>query len=427
MTTRKTLLRHHTPGATPLSPRNVLFIENSIGLSGSTISLCNLLSHLDQKVYRPFVVFSRVAQRHYALHYLDHRINTTVITPRNSFKASPLLKAFLSRLKPNHPRFTRFLFSILALLDLFFVIGPYAFRLYRFAQKHHIHLIHHNNGFDVAAVLLARLLRIPLIAYQRGDEWNSRTVRHLSRFVHFYIANSEATRRNLLAIGVNGDRIRVVHPPVDFSRFDYRLDATPLRSLFGLSTSAPCFGIPGSLVDWKGHRCFLKAAAIVMNKIPAARAFIIGDVPDGDTAYKQELLELGRELGINDRVVFTGFRVDIQRFIQLLDVVVHASVSPEPFGRVIVEAMAMKKPVIATRAGGPIEIIQDRHTGFLTPPEDYEALAERIIEVLSDRDLAQKISEHAYEQAKARFSLPSHVRMVEEIYSKAMTLDAMGR
>jgi glycosyltransferase involved in cell wall biosynthesis len=118
--------------------------------------------------------------------------------------------------------------------------------------------------------------------------------------------------------------------------------------------------------------------------------------------------------------VFTGFRKDIPEVIQLLDVVVHASVKPEPFGRVIAEGMAMGKPVVASMNGGPLEIIQDGRTGYLVPSDDPEKLAHRIIELLSDRSRAGALGRKARQDAVARFSPRSHARLIEQVYENVL-------
>jgi glycosyltransferase involved in cell wall biosynthesis len=106
--------------------------------------------------------------------------------------------------------------------------------------------------------------------------------------------------------------------------------------------------------------------------------------------------------------------------LTLLDVVVHASTEPEPFGRVIAEAMAMRRPVIATRAGGPTEIIEDGRTGFLVPPGDVEALADQITALLTDSALAGRIAEAGYEEARKRFSAEAHSALVQGVYDSVL-------
>jgi len=414
-------------GVAPVPPARILFIENSIGVSGSTISLCTLLRRLGRGRYEPSVVFSRAAQHECLLGSGAPPTDAKVILWRNGLKSTRRGRAFykmaLRRARPVRQLLT----GLLAALDLVLVVVPYTLRLYWLARGRGVALVHHNNGVEPRSVLLARLLGVPLVVYQRGDEWHSRTARILAQMVTLYVANSEATKQNLVELGVASSRIRVVYPPVDLERFDPGVEAARQGVEFGVRAGQPCFGIFGTLLPWKGHRVFLKAARRVMDQIPNARAFVIGEVPQRDQAYREELKRLAEELGIAERVVFTGFREDIPELMQLLRVVVHASVVPEPFGRVIAEAMAMGKPVVATAAGGPLEIIEDGWSGYLVPPDQDEAMAERIVHLLSDAAHADRMGHRAREVVEARFSAEAHARLIEGVYDEVLARPTRSR
>jgi len=193
--------------------------------------------------------------------------------------------------------------------------------------------------------------------------------------------------------------------------------STLTRATFGVPEASPCFGIVGLLVAWKGQDVFLRAAKRVLEQVPEAYAFVIGGAPRGGRDYEEMLRALAAELGIADRVIFTGFRSDIPDMLKLLHVVAHASVQTEPFGRVIAEAMAMGRPVVAARAGGPTEIIDDGRTGFLVPTRDDEALANRIAALLRDPEMATRIGEAGRRAVIEKFSAEDHVRLVTELYT----------
>ncbi len=401
-------------------PFNVLFIENSVGLSGSTMSLGVLLNHLDERALRPHVVVSRPEQAQHLRSHLRKSIAIEVISSGSGLKRAGWLQWILGEPSGRAAWLKRFARRIIACLDVVTVTIPYALRLWRFARRQGIALIHHNNGFDLGAIILARLLRVPLVAYQRGPEWDSPTVRRLAPRVSRYIANSAATREDLLSLGIPASRVSIIYPPLDLGVFDHRQPPALSRSAFGLDAVTPCFGIIGMLLPWKGHAVFLRAARRILDRFPHARAIIVGGPPAGGESYEAELKALARELGIADRVIFMGFRDDVAEIIKLLDVVVHASISPEPFGRVIVEAMAMRRPVVASRAGGPLEIIEDNRNGFLVLPGDDEALASRVIALLEDPRLAARIAEAAQQDVVRRFSAENHAGDVQELYETVL-------
>jgi glycosyltransferase involved in cell wall biosynthesis len=215
-----------------------------------------------------------------------------------------------------------------------------------------------------------------------------------------------------------------VYPPVDVELFNPAGGGGAARREFAVERDQRTFGIIGSLRERKGHRVFLRAAARVMREQPGARAFVIGEAAPKDAAYRQELVHLADELGIRDRVTFTGFRSDVKELIELLDVVAVPSVKPEPFGRVIIEAMAMGKPVVASRAGGPPEIIAHEENGLLVTPNEDEPLAVAITRLLSDRDFAATIAARGQQDARRRFSLSTHVEIMQAVYT---TLISTGR
>jgi len=389
------------------APVPVAFIESSIGLSGSTMSLSVLVRRLDRERFEPHVVVAREDQGEYVREVAGLLAERIAPRPRGAARPG----------------------KVAALRDLLVVTIPYANALRRFVRRHGIRLIHQNNGFDVAAILAARWSGIPLVAYQRGREWNSSLVRRLAPLATRYIANSQVTRENLLELGISPAQVNVVYPPVDLENFDADRPAAPelRRPAFGIPAQAPCVGIVGQLQAWKGHKLFLRAFAQVLRTVPEAWACIVGAPPAGGEAYERELRELAGALGIAHRVVFAGFIADVPSALQLFDVVVHASIEPEPFGRVIAEAMAMRKPVVASDEGGPREIIDHGRTGLLFPRGDEGALAESVVSLLREPARAMRIAEAGYSDMRQRFSATQHARLIEEVYADVLRGSGNGR
>ncbi len=158
------------------------------------------------------------------------------------------------------------------------------------------------------------------------------------------------------------------------------------------------------LQEWKGQHVFLQAAKHVLEQVPNSVAVVVGDAPDGSTAYPSRLRTLASDLGIADRVVFAGYRQDVPQVMANLDVVVHASVKPEPFGTVVAEAMAMQRGVVAAKAGGPAEYVEHGINGFLTAPFDAREMAHAITTLLLDHALRTRMGEQARKTVVERFS-----------------------
>ena len=180
-----------------IRPRRVLFIENSIGLAGSTLSLCTLLRHLDRDAISPFVLVSRTEQLDYARKVLDPSIPIALMPSRAAL---------------NHRRWRTGGVPVSRLRSIAESIAETlsrAWYLWREVQKRRIDLIHHNNGFDTATVLAARGTGVPLLMYQRGREWNSRLTRLVAPWATHYVANSSDTGRNLEELGVPASKISI--------------------------------------------------------------------------------------------------------------------------------------------------------------------------------------------------------------------------
>jgi glycosyltransferase involved in cell wall biosynthesis len=155
---------------------------------------------------------------------------------------------------------------------------------------------------------------------------------------------------------------------------------------------SPLVGIVGRLEEWKGQDLFLHAAARIADRHPAARFAIVGGAILGsEGSYPLRLRELTVELGIDDRVHFSGHVDDVFPWFDAFDVCVHATAG-EPFGLVLVEAMALGTPLVATALGGPVEIVEDGRSGLLVAPGCQRALAEAVDAILGDAALAARLS-----------------------------------
>jgi len=218
------------------------------------------------------------------------------------------------------------------------------------------------------------------------------------------IVNSEATRDAFVASGGHRPKTALVYNGINATPFDAvtQEDARAARRDLGLESDVPIFGIFSRLARWKGQHVMIRA----LSELPDAHLLLVGDALFGkDHAYKRELEALCKQHGLEDRVHFLGFRDDVPTLMSAVDAVVHTSTAPEPFGRVIVEGMLAGTPVVATRSGGPLEIVDDGQTGRLVSAEAPSALAETLRALLRDEHTTSQIAKRAYTRAKSRFSV----------------------
>jgi Glycosyltransferase len=168
------------------------------------------------------------------------------------------------------------------------------------------------------------------------------------------------------------------------------------------------------LARWKGQHVLLEA--MVLN--PQMHAVLVGAPLFGEDAYEIELHAFVAAHNLGDRVHFLGFQHDIPACMCAVDAVVHTSITPEPFGRVIVEGMLAQRPVVAARAGGVLEIIDDYENGVLCTPGDAHGLADTLAELRSNDDLRNKLVRNGYQTALSRFGTATYVEGVERILKR---------
>jgi glycosyltransferase involved in cell wall biosynthesis len=233
------------------------------------------------------------------------------------------------------------------------------------------------------------------------------------------ITNSEATAAAFREAGGRAGLVRVVHNGIAATPFDAVTDA---RRAELRETLAPGAGVVlaavGRLAKWKGQHVVLAAT----EAIPDAVAWIIGTALFGEDRYLDGLREQARALQIESRVTFLGEREDVPALLAAADIVVHSAIAPEPFGRVLVEGMLARRPVIASDAGGAREVISHRSTGWLVPPGDPATLAATLGEIRTmSPEAREAVVARARADAERRFSLEAMVtgvaRVVDEVVS----------
>ena len=178
-------------------------------------------------------------------------------------------------------------------------------------------------------------------------------------------------------------------------------------------------GAIGWLAPWKGQRAFIETAHAIAARCPRARFVIVGAVSDPRyQSYENELHALGDRL-LGSRLIWAGERTPIQPVLAGLDLVLHCA-DQEPFGRVLIEAMAMQVPVIAFSGGGPDEIIDHGKTGILVPAAGTNDMAAAAVRLLADPDARQAMGSAARERARLHFDSVANVQQIEQVYDSRL-------
>jgi glycosyltransferase involved in cell wall biosynthesis len=400
---------------------HILFVNpfsSSIGVSGADRSLLSILSRLDKNKYSFSVAFpirSRYTEETEDSFYREEYEKTGA-------KIYNMRMCILYRTK--NP------FAILK--NLFFLISN-IINLVRIIKKERVKIVHSNNTAILASGIAARLCGVASIYHVREIIGKPKIMRVLYPRLINHLADeiiciSKAVAAMFLENSVPHYKVRVIYNGIDLSMYDKTLDSSKLKRQFNLPDNSLLVGIVGRISPRKGHRYFIEAAKKVLEEIPSARFFIVGWIESHAKVYSDLLNNLRRqvnELGLYKYLRFTGVRKNFPDVMASLDVVVLASASeaaPEPFGRVIVEAMAASKAVVATNEGGVPELIEDGRTGLLVPPADSSSLAKAIIRLLKNEQERKQIGEKAKESLKDKFAEEIMVGKIEEVYQDVISL-----
>jgi glycosyltransferase involved in cell wall biosynthesis len=297
-------------------------------------------------------------------------------------------------------------------------------RLWRLIRRLQPDVVHAHDPHGIAMASLALSLASgsrggppppPLVASRRVDfhlKSNSFS-RWKHRQVGCFIAASDAIRQMLIADGIPADRTATVHEGIDLAH----VRAAPpvnVHEAFWLPHQAPVVGNVAALVPHKGQRHLIDAAQLVVREIPDARFVILGE---GE--LREHLEHQIRNYHLEKHVLLPGFRTDVLGCLKSFDLFVMSSVT-EGLGTSLLDAMACSRAIVATRAGGIPEIVEDGRTGVLVPPRDHRALAREIVRLLNDPDQRRRMGDAGFERVSARFTVERMVEETARIYSQVV-------
>jgi glycosyltransferase involved in cell wall biosynthesis len=252
---------------------------------------------------------------------------------------------------------------------------------------------------------------------------NRRIIITLANHAALIIANSQASRDAFIQAGGRSDRIHIVYN--GFRTQDYVDRTTRDRTRQSLLANTPVAPDPQPFVvghfsrlsPWKGQHILIEALQYCPDQV---RAVFVGDALFGEEDYVEQLQQQVKRLHLEHRVQFLGFRSDIPQLMTACDLVAHTSTAPEPFGRVIAEAMLCGTPVVAAAAGGAVELVDHGQTGWLTPPGDAQKLAAVITTCFHEPAQAGAIAQRGKIQAAERFDIATTNERIAQLLETAL-------
>jgi glycosyltransferase involved in cell wall biosynthesis len=386
--------------------RRILFIEGNLDgtIGGSFYSLLFLAKNLDRSRFHATVIFP-----------VPNELIPT-------YEAAGI-RVFV---RPNTPPFhlrRRWLDRLVARpvnLLIAFVVEP--LRLAKICRDRHVDLVHLNNTVtgNLPWMIGAWLARVPCVTHERGINPSiPPRARFCSRFLDAVICISDAVRGTVESLKLR-PRLVTIANGLDAREMSVATDPAAIRAEFGLSPDRPLIGMVGNLRAWKGQETVVRAVALLRRKHPDIACLLIGECASGHSTFRARLEQLIDDEGVRGNVIVTGYRANVADYVNALEVVVHASVRPEPFGRVLLEAMALSKPLVASRGGAAPEIVADGRTGLLATPGDAADFAGKIGRLLDDSVSRERFGKAGFARLREEFGIERNVRLTQDLYEEIL-------
>lgn len=396
-------------------PINVLYVEeNQDGTTGgSHACLLDMVRVIDKSKVSPLIMF-----------YEENRL-------LDDFKREKV-KVFIYRrpkaIKFNNISSDSFIYRIpRAIINIILTdVIPLIYYIY-FIIRHKIQIIHLNNTVFAGLIwtLAAKITRIKIVAHERTRlAYIHFTNRYHHRWFDYILGMSKSSELYLKKNGVNLSKYSTFYDRIDVDKFRSRVTKSreEIRKELNLKSEHQVVGIVGNLQRWKGQLTIIDAVHRLIKKYPEIVCLFIGDAsqnsPD-DIVFYQEIKSKIQENNLQKNLILTGHRNDVPDLLNALDVFIHASTSPEPYGLVVLEAMAMEKAIIASNEGGSAEMIVNNESGLLIKPGNPEILAETLDLLLSDQEKCKEMGIAAYKRVAENFSTID-IAFVENLYFKLL-------
>ena len=364
---------------------NIMFLHASADLYGSDRSLLNLVKNLDKKKFNITVVLPETGALYFQLKKIED-INVVI----KEF-------AILRRKNANIHGMFIYLADFIKSVNIFC----------KFIKSKSIDVVYTNTSVVFPGAIAAKLCGVKSIWHIREIIKNNFERRVISwmmnSFSDIMVANSKATAKSL-----GKKNVKVVYNAIEELEDIDNQDVS-------LKDENIIIGMAGRINRWKGQKLFIDMAEKVLKEESQVKFLIAGNVYDGDEFLLDELKKYISDKNLNDKVILLGQVDNMKEFYKGLDIFVLPSIQPEPFGLVVIEAMSMGLPVVATNHGGPTEIIENGIDGFLVDYRDSEDMSKVVLELIRDKNKRIDIGLKAKKKEKSSFSIDSYVKNIEAI------------
>ena len=399
------------------SVKNVLLVDRGASFGGSLVVTARLAYCLDQQKYRPIVISA--IDWNTIRHHIPESISAYRVTePFNYVTWAKAVGILKKTIRPNF--IFKFLVYCLSIIRSAANLS-YLAKVISIIVKEKIEIVHVNNS--IHAVIAAKLCRKKCIWHFHGyDKSGSKFDEITWAKCDKFISISHYITKMAIQDNIPPEKLVTVHNPTSpRHRWLSDQEKEDTRKGAGIDKHQVIVSIFGRLVSWKGQLEFLKGFKFAADKNHEIHALIVGDSADDADNYRELLTRFVAENNLSKRVTFAGYIMDVDSYYQVSDIVVHASVEPEPFGLVITEAMQNGVPVIGSIMGAAPELIDEGVNGFIVDPKNPKSIAEKILLLANNTDLRSAMAKNAIEKATREFSPTIYAERIQQIYDGIIT------
>jgi len=388
--------------------KTVLFLEHCIDdtVGGSHYCLLEICRAIDTSEYKVLVAFYQ--KNDLLQSFLDAGAEVIILKPNTPFLLPDFVPHVINKLIRMPINFIKTL-----------VIRPVYW--WSILKKYNVSILHLNNTFttDHDAIVGALLSNTECVAHVRGIQpVIDKMSRKFSKKLSAIISISNAVTDNLLKNKIPDNKINLIFDGISSDRIVNSVSESDIKKQYKLSDTSKIIGIIGNVKVWKGQEVVVDAMLQLATTQPDLHCFIVGSISDND--YYDRLKNKLSGTEAESKVHFVGYQNNVADFLNVFDIFIHASVEPEPFGIVILEAMALSKPVIVSNIGAPKEIILDKISGLLFESGDASSLFNAIQYLMQDEQVRSSMGEQGRKRLHDNFTSQINIDKISKLYNKVL-------
>lgn len=380
--------------------KNILFLHAGSELYGADIILYNLVKNIDKEKY-----------------------NVYVILPNNGPLVDKIRSENIYCKVIDYPILRRKYFSLKGLIYYIKNYKRKSDQIYKLIKDKNITIIHNNTLAVLEGIYLKRKLKAKLIVHVheiiKNPKWFGPLLAKIFGLqCDCFACVSDAVAKELKPYIKNKEKIKVIYNGIDNTKFHPDYSVVPLRKEFNIPADSLVVGMIGRINSWKGQDDFLESIVPLLSKHKNVYALIVGGVFVGEEWRYDKLKEKINKLNsnLNNRIIFSDFRLDNFLIHNLIDIFVLPSINPDPLPTVVLESMASGKPIVAYKHGGVCEMVKNHENGILVFPRDTVKLSEAIEKLIIDEKTRKQMGENSSKREVKYFSIQKQLEEFYKIY-----------